>query len=434
MYELDDIQKEIVYSDADNIIAIAGAGSGKTTVLTERVKRILTITDRPEFVMVITFTNNATDELIERLQDVPNADKCFIGTIHALASKLLSNTNNNFTIYTEEIQNEYMEYLISQFAHHTTYSEYLNYIEHTKNFKLGKTDIEPTSILSKYAYEEIQILLGKGKDYFSLSLLDYPTTVETICRVNNVITFDELLTLCTEYHKSRNIDIDYLFVDEFQDVGYLEYEFIKSLNSKHNFFVGDDYQSIYGFKGGDVSIFLSLINNEEYTKYFMINNYRNAKMILNFANTIISKSSDIVKKSSVAMNPNMGNVSIKSKLTFDVWLREFSKVANKSEYFILTRNNSDLEAIKTKLNKLKIPFVSFKGSEVNREEQKRLLSTNAVKLLTIHASKGLESESVIMYGSFPISATAKTKSEEIKVFYVGITRAINNLTIFTGGK
>lgn len=80
-----------------------------------------------------------------------------------------------------------------------------------------------------------------------------------------------------------------MFVDEFQDVGTLEYNFIRSLSANNYFFVGDDYQSIYGFKGGNVKIFLSLVNSEDFTTYFLTNNYRNGTQILKLATNIINQ-------------------------------------------------------------------------------------------------------------------------------------------------
>lgn len=431
---LDDIQTQIVNSKSPNIIVAAGAGSGKTRVLTERVKRLLSEGVNPQSVVVITFTNMAAEELQERLQGVPGIEKCFIGTIHALANKLLSSTGYNFDIFSEYYQDTYMKFLIPKYAHYCTYEDYEVLMQWFKQVHLGLIDYDDVvNGFPKKVLDELYILLGNNMQHRSLRYEDYPYDVMTLCKTNNVITFDELIQKCSEYFKKHNTNIEYLFVDELQDVGYLEYNFLMDLNSPNNFFIGDDYQSIYGFKGGDVNIFLSLLKNEDWKPFYMTNNYRNSSVILDYANHVINNANDIICKATYCMSKETGNLQIKQKLELDRFLTStLQKESDLKHWFILVRTNKDLNYLLKVLDSHKIPTVTFKQGDIDKKQMDSALAQNAVKLLTIHTSKGLEEDNVVLYGNFPIKPSSNTKSEEIKVFYVGITRARKNLIIFKG--
>ena len=424
-------QEQIVNSTARNIIVTAGAGSGKTRVLTERVKKLLQDGVDPRGVVVITFTNMAAEELQERLQGIPNADKCFIGTIHSLANAILS-TRYEYTLYSEQIQNNYMKFLINRYAKYATYDDYDTLMDAYRQLHIGKCKYD--DILRYFkpkVLDELYILLEYEQAHGTLDYRDYPQTVRTMSRVDNVITFDELIERCSKYFSQHNTHINYLFVDELQDVGTLEFNFLLELDAKYNFFIGDDYQAIYGFKGGDVQIFLSLLKDPDWTPYYLEDNYRNGAIILQYANSIICHAKDILSKKSVCKSGKLGSVDIQSTFEFSNFLSSLNK-DNTSyvDWFILTRSNADLDFVVTELTKQNVPVVSFKKSEITKAEKDEALSKNAVKVFTIHTAKGLESRNVALYGHFPLKPTMSTKSEEIKVFYVGITRAQEKLIIF----
>lgn len=431
---LDKEQQEIVNSPASNIIVAAGAGSGKTRVLTERVKRLLSEGVNPTSVVVITFTNMAAEELQERLLNVPNSEKCFIGTIHSLANKLLSSTEYTYDIFSQYYQDTYMKYLINHFAKYCSEVDYDNLVRMFKQVHMGNMDYE--ELVNSFpckTLDELYILLGNNMQHDSLKYSDYPYDVMDLCQINNVITFDELLSKCSEYFTDNHTNIEYLFVDELQDIGYLEYEFLMDLNSPHNFFIGDDFQAIYGFKGGDVNIFLSLLKDPNWQSYYMVNNYRNSSVILNYANSIIKHADDIIPKNPVCKSNEVGRMQIRSKLELGSFLTAFPNQYNSyKNWFVLTRTNKDLQLVCKQLESHNIPVITFKQSELSKAEKDDALQQNAIKLLTIHAAKGLEEDNVLLYGNFPLIPTARTKSEEIKVFYVGITRAKTNLLIFNG--
>ena len=240
---LSKIQQEIVDSKAAKIIVDAGSGSGKTRVLTERVKRILQEGVNPKSVVVITFTNMAADELYTRLADVPKIKDCFIGTIHAYANKLLKKTGYNFEIFSEYYQTQFMTELIPKYANYCTVDDYVQFVKYERLVTAGK--MPKSSIKDKFSswkvYDELLGLLGRSSTRY------FEQTVVSLCKANNILTFDELIKLATEYFESSNTNLEYLFVDELQDIGYLEYNFLMQLNATNYFVIGDDYQAIFGF-------------------------------------------------------------------------------------------------------------------------------------------------------------------------------------------
>ena len=413
-------QLEIVNSNDKNIIVDAGSGSGKTRTLTERVRRLLSEGVDPRSIVVITFTNMAADELVSRLSDIPNANQCFIGTIHSYANKLLKKSGYKFEIFSEYYQTQFMQALIPRYAKYCTVDDYLEFVKYDRKVAAGR--MQEFEIKNKFSsqsvYNEIMQLLGR--QYSTLK-----ETVLTLCKVNNIISFDELIKLATAYFKESKTHLQYLFVDELQDIGYLEYNFLLRLNADNNFFIGDDYQAIFSFKGGDVNIFLSLMKNPDWKAYYLTENYRTAKTILMYANTVVSKASDIIKKDVVYMNQNKGDLSFMTKSQLDKFLSEVNEHA---DWFILTRSNKEMVMIDTALTKLNKKHSCFKQSNTSNAKMKEIMSQPCIKVMTIHSSKGLEADNVALYGKLPVKGTGD--SEELKVFYVGITRSRDKCVIF----
>ena len=113
-------------------------------------------------------------------------------------------------------------------------------------------------------------------------------------------------------------------VDELQDIGYLEYKFIRGLNAKNYFFVGDDWQAIYGFKGGNVGIFINLMNDKNWTRFVMSRNYRSKTEIIKYAQKVISQSDDIINKKVEPVQTQAGSVEIHSRYLIDDVLQNIS--------------------------------------------------------------------------------------------------------------
>lgn len=126
--KLDPTQQEIVTSSAKNIIVSAGAGSGKTRVLTERVKYLLEEGVTPDSIVCITFTNKAADEMKQRLSNVQGIGDAFIGTIHSFANRIFKNSGTNYELLTKDKEIDIIKGLIKQYGKYVTPDEYMQYV------------------------------------------------------------------------------------------------------------------------------------------------------------------------------------------------------------------------------------------------------------------------------------------------------------------
>lgn len=420
--KLDLDQETIVNSKEQNILVVAGAGSGKTRVLTERVEHLINEGVKPCNIVCITFTNMAAQEMKARLCTVEGIRDSFIGTIHAFANSIYRNSGIAYKILNDDIELQiYNEILNSPMGRRNfsglSIKRLIGYFEKKKMFERGK-------ILEK----EVQNFLTK----YEQSQLDRAEKIlHQFCKDRNIITFSELLRKTKEYYSSIGGEMEYLLVDELQDVGGLEFSFIKALNATNNFFVGDDWQSIYSFKGGDVNIFKELVKDDSYKKYFLNNNYRNAKKITEIGNRVINQVSDKVDKETVVKNTSVeGYVEVATKDKLNTYLDIINNLKKYKDWFILVRSNRELVEVSQELGKLRIPYLTFKKAGMGYKQMQELMNTNAVKLLTVHSAKGLENKNVILYGKFPVERPSYMKDdEERKVMYVGITRAEETLII-----
>jgi len=430
---LDAQQETAVLSNEPDIIVVAGAGSGKTRVLTERVKRLISSGIKPHNIVAITFTNLAAEEMRERLGDVEGIGDAFIGTIHSFANKIMQLSGIDYTLYNDDVDNQFHEELIGKYCSSLTFAKYTKYKDLQAFVEIGKVsdrELENFFVPSERAeFNKLHRSIQEVEDERNLST--FPESIATLCRDRNVITFDELLVKADEYFRSLDARIEHLLVDEFQDVGTLEFHFFEALNAENNFFVGDDYQAIYGFKGGNVNLFLTIVEDSDFVRYYLTNNYRNSEEILTLANTVISQVFGKIEKTIVPKVNEHGTVKISSKRNlYSDALKVIKDSGDYREWFILTRTNKELFLMASECERAGIPYVTFKREGLTLRELNAYMKSNKVKILTVHTSKGLEAENVVLYGNFPVYCPSyRNSEEERKVMYVGVTRAKKNLII-----
>lgn len=437
---LDSQQEEAVRTRSEMALVVAGAGSGKTRVLTERVKFLLNEEGVPASnIIAITFTNMAAEEMKERLSNVDNIGDVFIGTIHSFANKVMRlQSDKNYKIYCDEIDNDFHRELISKYCKSLTFDRYLEYKD-THNLvdmgRLPETALQDLLLPSEQAELD---LIERDEDEIEaeaellggIDKVQYSESVKSLCRKRNVITFDELLRMATSYFKSINAQIGHVLVDELQDVGSLEFSFIESLDADNYFLVGDDWQSIYGFKGGNVNIFLKLVEDGMFNVFYLTNNYRNSKQVLEMSQNIISQVSKKIDKVTTPVYNSEGHVSVMSKNKLPEVLGVIRHSKDFKDWFILCRTNKELFELADKCQEYEVPFITFKREGMTLFELRQKMNQNRVKILTVHVSKGLEAKNVVLYGQFPVVCPNYRKDEEErKVMYVGVTRAIDNLYI-----
>ena len=285
--KLSERQKEAVMHKEGPCLVLAGAGSGKTRVLTERIVNLINSGVRPQNILAITFTNRAAREMRERVSRSigSDADKIFIGTFHSFGLKVLRENadvlgyTNNITILDRDDVNS----LIKKFL---------------KEMNLSSENYPIKYILNKISFAKNEGLSPEEYSKFMTSPLDqvvikiYKKYVSMLKR-NNSVDFDDLLILPVKIFKKSDEVLDkyqvhyqYILVDEYQDTNMVQYELCKLLASKYLnlFVVGDMDQSIYSFRFANYMNVMNFEKDYPMAKTVLLDeNYRSTNNILKAA-------------------------------------------------------------------------------------------------------------------------------------------------------
>lgn len=291
-YGLNPQQAEAVINTEGPMLIMAGAGSGKTKVLTCRVANLLQKGVRPYRILAITFTNKAAAEMRERVNNMsgPAAKDVWLFTFHAFCARFLRmeidklpGYGGNFAIYdTADSQN-----LIKQIL---------------KEMNLDDKRFQPSGILSrisnaKNALQDAAAFARQAGDFYEQKVADIYSRYEQKLQLNNALDFDDLLMLSIkllqenkEVREKYQDRFDYLLVDEYQDTNHAQYLLTKFLAVKHRNIcvVGDADQSIYGWRGADIQNILDFEKDYPDAKVIKLEqNYRSTQIILDAANAVI---------------------------------------------------------------------------------------------------------------------------------------------------
>lgn len=299
---LNDKQKEAVIDDSKHLRIIAGAGSGKTRVLTMRIAYLIEQKHiNPKNVLAITFTNKAANEMKNRISEMLGeaGDGAFISTIHSLCVRILKEEigvfgyPRNFTIVDGDDQKTILK-------------------EAYKEFNIDKKDLSYGSALDYIAnckYEELSYEKAMDQAYGEKKLVDkanvykyYDERLKSLYALD----FDDLILFTVRLFKLHKDILQkwsskfiYIHVDEFQDIDKTQYELIKLLSSTHDnvYVVGDPDQTIYTWRGADVNIIVNFDKDFKNTKTIILNqNYRSTNNILEGANSLIKYNKSRVPK------------------------------------------------------------------------------------------------------------------------------------------
>lgn len=291
-YGLNPQQAEAVINTEGPMLIMAGAGSGKTKVLTCRVANLLQKGVRPYRILAITFTNKAAAEMRERVNNMSGtaAKDVWLFTFHAFCARFLRmeidklpGYGGNFAIYdTADSQN-----LIKQIL---------------KEMNLDDKRFQPSGILSrisnaKNALQDAAAFARQAGDFYEQKVADIYSRYEQKLQLNNALDFDDLLMLSIkllqenkEVREKYQDCFDYLLVDEYQDTNHAQYLLTKFLAAKHRNIcvVGDADQSIYGWRGADIQNILDFEKDYPDAKVIKLEqNYRSTQIILDAANAVI---------------------------------------------------------------------------------------------------------------------------------------------------
>lgn len=303
MFSINDLNKtqlEIAKDTEGAILVTAGAGSGKTRLLTHRICYIIEEKHvNPENIIAITFTNKATNEMRERIEKMlPSAKDVWVSTFHAMCVRILRSAINHldgytkyFTIYDESDKDKLLKQILKGLE--INVGEFKSKIEwHISNAKnMGLTPEE---------YAE-NIKYDPNKDEIFKVYKEY----ETKLKENNALDFDDLLakTLylfehCPDVLEYYQRKFQYILVDEFQDTNVVQYKLVKMLASYHKniFVVGDEDQCIYCWRGANIENIKNFIKDFGAKVYKLEQNYRSSKNIIASANELIKNNKERIEK------------------------------------------------------------------------------------------------------------------------------------------
>lgn len=385
--KLNDKQKEAVMHIDGPCLVLAGAGSGKTKVLTERIVNLINNGVSPYNILAITFTNKAAREMRERVYNSieEEANKIFIGTFHSLGLKIVRENagvigySNNVTILDRDDVNT----LIKRFM---------------KELNLDTEHYPVKSILNKISFAKNEVLSPEEFDKFAKAPLDMAACkvykmYESALKRSNSVDFDDLLILPLRIFKKDKSVLEkyqehfkYILVDEYQDTNMVQYDMCKLLASKYRnlFVVGDMDQSIYSFRFAN---YMNVINFEKDNKDAKVivldENYRSTNNILNAANDVIKNNKERKEKNLWSSKGNgdkikyirCDNEQEEASTVVRLTKELLDKGEKPSEIAVLYRTNGQSRVFEEAFLKENIPF-KIVGSYFfyNRKEIKDLIS------------------------------------------------------------
>lgn len=423
---LDEGQKKVLLSTKGQYLVIAGAGSGKTHTIVYRTAWLIENGVDERSILMITFTKKSAFEMKERLEKVLKRDvKITISTFHSFCARLIIKHNIFFGVEKMEILEEKQRDRLLLFLVEKILKKYER--EHKNEKELEKI----ISLLNKNDMK-IQKLYEKDDKFLEI-LKEIKKEYRKYKYEKNLYDFDDLLEIVVkklkENEKFRNIlqeKIKYLVVDEYQDSNKIQRELLKLLSGENGnlMVVGDDFQSIYGFRGADFTNILKF--GEDFKEARLIKlekNYRSC-------NEIIDYSKKVAKTFKLKYNKNIiGTEEIGGKIEinyFENYQKECIFISEKilqlqkegkklKDMAVLHRNHFYIGELIRVLEKYKIPYIDKGDGE------------DFLNISTLHQSKGLEWDIVfiplLLEGIFPTGLDSDTLEEEKRLYYVGVSRA-----------
>lgn len=391
---LNEPQKQAVEATEGPVMIIAGAGSGKTRVLTFRIAHLIQKGVDPFNILALTFTNKAAREMKDRITQMvgPEAKSLWMGTFHSVFAKILRaeaaklGYPSNFTIYDTDDSKGLIKDILKE--------EGLDDKIYKPSLVLNRISAAKNNLISAQAYlnnasamdedrmsgkPKIGIIYEKYvKRCFKAGAMDF----DDLLFKTNILLRDFPEVLYKYQHKFK-----YIMVDEYQDTNFSQYVIVKQLAALNENIcvVGDDAQSIYAFRGANIQNILNFEKDYPDLKTFKLEqNYRSTKNIINAANTIISNNREQLQKEVWTDNKEGEKIKVVKANTDNeegalvassIFELKMNNQAKNSEFAILYRTNAQSRAMEEALRKLNIPYRIYGGlSFYQRKEIKDLLA------------------------------------------------------------
>ncbi|CAM4264742.1 ATP-dependent helicase [Zobellia nedashkovskayae] len=393
--ELNDAQRAPVLHKDGPLMVIAGAGSGKTRVLTYRIAYLMQQGVDPFNILALTFTNKAAREMKERIAKIAGKSETknlWMGTFHSVFAKLLRFDGDklgfpsNFTIYDTQDSQRLLASIIKEMGLDKDIYKYKQVQNRISSFKNSLITVK--AYLKDPDLVEADAMAKKprmGEIYqnyvdrcFKAGAMDFD---DLLLRTNELLNrFPEVLAKYQDRFR-------YILVDEYQDTNHSQYLIVKALADRfHNIcVVGDDAQSIYSFRGANISNILNFQKDyDNVGMYRLEQNYRSTRNIVNAANSIIAKNKEQLEKIVWTSNDDGSSIKIHRSTTDaeegrfvagSIWDHKMNEQLGNGEFAILYRTNSQSRAMEDALRKRDIPYRIYGGlSFYQRKEIKDVLS------------------------------------------------------------
>lgn len=447
-------QRNIILNEDKHLIVIAGAGSGKTTTISAKVKYLIDFKKaEQDEILIISLTNKAVLELQKNINEMFDF-KIKICTFHKLAYDLLKEDDARIKILSdsEKVLKEIINFNCDT-------SKVIKKLKCDKIYRIkGDKSLSSIDTLTKFTLENIKLIktnrmeLQENKKYSNLTnsyiryLIKIIKEYEKYKYINNMLDFDDLIINATKLEK-YSIKYKYIIIDEYQDISINRFELFKKIvdyTKANTVVVGDDFQSIYSFSGSKVDLFLRYkdIMNAEMLK--ITKTYRNSQQLIQSAGNIVMQNKNQIYKKLISDKDNKMPISIRGynndfNNVFSTVINEIMKANISGKILVLGRYNSDIKKITSK------DFIVKDKSIIYKKNPKLI-----IEYMTIHASKGLGYDNVILinfdndvYG-FPSNIEENNIKKEIfaidfneiyeeerRLLYVALTRTKNNVYILT---
>jgi DNA helicase-2/ATP-dependent DNA helicase PcrA len=429
---LNDMQRKAVLHDQGPALIIAGPGSGKTRVITNRVAWLVRQGVNPERIMVVTFTRRAAAELRERVKtiigDVAGAIRC--GTFHSTCLALIR--ENDVTAKFSVIDDSGAIDILSDIA-----------------VKYG-IKVPTKALLTDISFIKAWMMspeetIGQSEDEFEEQLSRIYAEYENYLQRYSLVDFDNILWTFLQMTENAQFEakikklFDYILVDEFQDTNKMQSAYLGSFLGEHQnlFVVGDYDQAIYSFRGTSLDEIKDFRNKFSGVKMIPLElNYRSTRVIVEASEKMITHNQGRIPKLIRPAKHKIGEpIEFLSCRDIDEEAGQIAKIVKNTDSgvttAILVRTSWQAEKICEVLRQANINFDIVKDSCRNMEDE--FLERAQIQIMTVHAAKGLEFDNVIVpglvEGVFPhyLSVGTNAIAEERRLFYVALTRAKKKL-------
>ncbi|MGB6093977.1 MAG: UvrD-helicase domain-containing protein, partial [Moheibacter sp.] len=393
--ELNEPQRKAVETTEGPLMVIAGAGSGKTRVLTYRIAHLIEKGVDPFNILALTFTNKAAREMKDRISKVvgPSESKnIWMGTFHSIFARLLRveaprlGFPSDFTIYDTQDSQSVMKKVIEELLLDKEIYRPKQILQRISSYK--------NNLITVRAYHNTPELIEADAEAMKPRMGDIYRAYVDRCFRSGAMDFDDLLlrtnevlTRFPEVLAKYQQRFKYILVDEYQDTNHSQYLIVKALASRYENLcvVGDDAQSIYAFRGANIRNILSF--KQDYPDAQVVpleQNYRSTKIIVGAANQIIAQNKDQLQKTVWTANEDGNSIPVYRALTdadearyvaSQIWELELEHHLKHQDIAVLYRTNAQSRAIEEALRKRNIPYRVFGGTSFfQRKEIKDLVA------------------------------------------------------------